>query len=470
MRTFGYALVAALLFAVGCGTEPGGMGDDDGNDIVFPYPEIPAEDQRPGDPAKGYDYLINGGYITCGLPKSIAPTGSTADRMAGRTGDNATLPYYWSAATSQEGVRVVSANCLMCHGGRINGTLVVGLGAADRDFTKDQVAQLNAAIGFVSDPTEKAELTRFRDRMAAIADYSRMLTIGVNPADSLTAALFAHRDPATLTWSDTPLIALPPVAAVPVDVPPWWRMSKKHAMFYNASGRGDHARIMMAASLLCTETVAEARMIDQAFIDVRAWIETSVEVPKWPFGAVDAALVAQGEVVFEATCAKCHGTYGADGIYPNQLVPLADVGTDAVLVQGETQFGELFVNWFAASFWGETSRLDPQLGYVAPPLDGIWATAPFLHNGSVPTIEALLDSSKRPTYWTRTFQSTDYDQATVGWKFTPLDHGQAAEPNATARAKIYDTTQIGYGNGGHTFGDDLGDEDRRAVIEYLKTL
>jgi cytochrome c5 len=468
MRTFGHALIAALVFAVGCGTEP--AGDDDGGSLVFPYPEIPAEPQRPGDPAKGYDYLINGGYVTCGLPKSIAPTGSAADRMQGRTGDNALLPYYWSAATSQEGVRVVSANCLMCHAGRINGELVVGLGAADRDFTQDQVALLDAAMGLLDDPTEKQELQRFRERMAAIAPYSRPLTIGVNPADSLTAALFSHRDPATLAWSPTPVLPLPPAVALPVDVPPWWRMSKKHSMFYNASGRGDHARIMMAASLLCTETVDEARAIDQAFVDVRAWIESSVQAPKWPFGAIDTQLAARGETVFNATCAKCHGTYGANAIYPNQLVPLADIGTDAALVEGETQFGARFTEWFAQSFWGETSRLEPHLGYVAPPLDGIWATAPYLHNGSVPTIAALLDSGSRPRYWTRTFQSTDYDPATLGWKFTELDHGHAGEPTALARVKIYDTTQLGYGNGGHTFGDDLDDGERRAVLEYLKTL
>jgi mono/diheme cytochrome c family protein len=463
MRT----LVIGLVVAMGCGTEP--ADDGGGSGIVFPYPELPEEPQRTGDPAKGYDYLINGGYVTCGLPKSISPSGAAADRMAGRTGDNATLPYYWSAATSAEGVRVVSANCLFCHASRINGTLVVGLGAADRDFTGTQVNLIDAALGLVNDPTEKAQLQRFRDRMAAIADYSRTLTVGANPADSLTAALFAHRDPTTLTWSNEPLLELPPPIAVPVDVPPWWRMNKKHAMFYNASGRGDHARIMMAASLLCTETVEEARKIDEAFVDVRAWIETGVQVPKWPF-AIDMNLATQGQAVFEATCARCHGTYGPDGVYPNQLVPLADVGTDAVLVEGESEFAERFVGWFAASFWGETSRLEPQLGYVAPPLDGIWATAPYLHNGSVPTIDALLDSSKRPRYWTRTFQSTDYDEAKLGWKFTELDHGHAGEPNAGARTKIYDTTQLGYGNGGHTFGDDLDGGDRAALLEYLKTL
>jgi hypothetical protein len=160
MRTLAFAIVIVM----GCGTEP---PTDTSTD--FPYPEIPAEPQRPGDPAKGYDYLLNGGYITCGIPRSIAPSGAINDRMAGRTGDNANLAYYFSAATSQEGVRVVNANCMFCHAGRINGQLVIGLGAADRDFTTDQVALLDVAMGLVSDSKELAVLQRFRDRAAAIA-------------------------------------------------------------------------------------------------------------------------------------------------------------------------------------------------------------------------------------------------------------------------------------------------------------
>jgi mono/diheme cytochrome c family protein len=456
--------VIVAVLAAACGTEPTTAPPIDG-----PYDEVPEEPQRPGDAAKGYDYLINGGYITCGLPKSITPAGSMADRMAGRTGDNANLPYYWSAATSQEGVRVVSANCLLCHAGKLDGQIVVGLGAHDRDFTMDQGSLVDLAGGLISDSTERQEWMRFRDRMVAIAPFQQTATIGVNPADSFTAALMAHRDPETMAWSAEPLLPLPPEVVIPVDVPPWWRMSKKNAMFYNASGRGDHARIMMAASLLCTETIAEAEVIDQAFVDVRAWIEESVEVPVWPY-AIDMNLATQGESVFAEHCSECHGTYGEDGVYPNQLVPIDVVGTDRVLVEGESEFAGRFVEWFEQSFWGETSRMEPTNGYIAPPLDGVWATAPFLHNGSVPTLEALLDSTKRPTYWTRSFLSSDYDAATAGWNYTVVDHGQAAETNQTARVRIYDTTLVGYGNGGHTFSDGLSAEDRGALLEYLKTL
>lgn len=456
-----------ILVLSACGTEPGtGAGDDT---TTPPYPEIPAEAQRAGDPVKGYDYLLNGGYVTCGLPASIAPGGAAADKIPGRTGDNAGLAYYYSAATSKEGVRVVSANCLMCHAGRINNQIVVGLGRTDVDFTKSQLPLVNVAGGLINDPTEKAEWMRFRDRVAAIDDWSKPATVGVNPADSFTATLMAHHDPVTLAWSNEPLVELPPKIVVPVDTPPWWRMNRKHAMFYTAAGRGDHARIMMAASLLCTDSVEEATAIDQAFIDVRAWIEEGLKAPTWPWD-VDMALAAKGKPVFEANCARCHGTYGDGGHYPNQLVPLDDVGTDSMLAQGETEFAGRYVDWFASSFWGQTSRMEPSQGYIAPPLDGIWATAPYFHNGSVPTLEGVLDSSRRPQYWTRTFDSSDYNQQTVGWNYTTLDHGQAAEPTVNARVKIYDTTLAGYGNGGHVFADDLSGDDKTALLEYLKTL
>jgi cytochrome c5 len=464
VRHFWFVALLLGSITVACGKDP-----DVGDDRDYPYEEVPTEQQRKGDPAKGYDFLINGGYITCGLPKSIAPTGSAADRLPGRTGDNANLPYYWSAATSQEGARVVSANCMFCHAGRINGELVVGLGAHDRDFTTDQVALIELAGGFISNQTDRAVWERFRDRTKAIAPWSRTLTVGVNPADSFTAALMAHRDPATMAWSNEPLVPLPPEVVVPVDTPPWWRMSKKSSMFYNASGRGDHARIMMAASLLCTESMEEAAQIDEAFVDVRAWISSGVKVPVWPY-AIDANLASQGSQVYEEQCADCHGTHAEGARFPNQLVPLDDVGTDPMLVQGDSEFAARFVDWFADSFWGQTSRLEPQLGYIAPPLDGIWATAPFLHNGSIPTIEALLDSTKRPTYWTRTFSSTDYDDAKAGWKYTVVDHGQATETEPAVKVRIYDTTLPGYSNAGHTFGDVMSDDERRALLEYLKTL
>src|SRR6185436_1145603 len=169
-----------------------------------------------------------------------------------------------------------------------------------------------------------------------------------------------------------PALPVPPPADLPVDVPPWWRMAKKNAMFYVSAGRGDHARHMMTASILCISSVAEAQAIDAYFGDVRAYI-ASIEPPKYPF-AIDATKAARGRTVFEATCSRCHGTYGSTATYPNRLISLPEIGTDALLASGTAQFAAPFVAWHKDSFFGQTARLDPQAGYVAPPLDGVWAT------------------------------------------------------------------------------------------------
>jgi hypothetical protein len=244
-------------------------------------------------------------------------------------------------------------------------------------------------------------------------------------------------------------------------------MKKKNAMFYDGSGRGDQTRHMMLASSLCTDTVAEANAIYDYFADVRAFI-TSVEPPKYPF-AIDGALAASGQKVFEASCSGCHGTYGDKPTYPNLLIPLEVIATDAAILAVGYDKGPL-VDWLNGSVYGTDAPYVPGEGYVAPPLDGIWATAPFLHNGSVPTVAALLDSQSRPDFWSRTFDDTDYDQKALGWNHQVLAAGQAAEGDPKKRALIYDTKLPGYANVGHNFGDELTAAQRTAVIEYLKTL
>jgi mono/diheme cytochrome c family protein len=432
---------------------------------------IPASEQREGDPAEGYRVLLNEGYVGCGLPRSaysmVVGPAPAEYRLSGRTGFNETLPYDMNAFSTESGVEVVASNCLTCHAGMIGDQVVIGLGDANRDFTFDASRAADLAGLVINDPLERAEWTKWAGRMRATAPYIQAKTIGVNPADNLGLILFAHHDQETLAWSDTPLLEPPPREVVAIDTPPWWRMKKKNAMFYSAAGRGDHARIMMTASVLCVDSVNHAGFIDTWFPHVRAYI-SSLEAPPYP-ETIDPPLAERGRAVFERTCARCHGTYGENETYPNLLISLEEVGTDPVFALGAIET-ERFSAWFNGSFYGELSQLEPARGYVAPPLDGIWITAPFLHNGSVPNIEALLDSSKRPAYFARTYVSTDYLPSEMGWRFTELSHGQADEPNAEQRKRIYDTTLPGMGNGGHTFGDALSTEERREVIEYLKTL
>ena len=438
-----------------------------------PVGPVPAEPQRAGDPEAGLAALLNNPYISCGPPynaykKTAAPTPAT-HQLPERRGLNAELPYNLTYFQTKDGVELVTSNCLSCHAGFFDGELIIGLGNENLDFTTDLSARAEALGAYVSGTAETTEWTRWADRMAAVAAYVRTDTVGPNPAIDLTWALVAHRDPETLTWSEQPLMQPPPESVLPVSMPPWWHMQKKHAMFYTTAGRGDHARHMILGTVFCADSVAEARAIDTYAPDIRAYI-AGLEAPDYPFD-VDQDLAAQGRAVFENTCSGCHGTYGEDWTYPNLVIALQEIGTDPALARtGMDGSDDRFMRWVSESFYGELSRLAPAPGYIAPPLDGVWATAPYLHNGSVPTIEGLLDSPKRPTYWTRAFDSRDFNQETLGWNYTELAAGKDAEPDSDQRKRIYDTTRHGYSNAGHLFGDGLTVEERRQVMEYLKTL
>ncbi|RYE00865.1 MAG: hypothetical protein EOP50_03010 [Sphingobacteriales bacterium] len=123
------------------------------------------------------------------------------------------------------------------------------------------------------------------------------------------------------------------------------------------------------------------------------------------------------------------------------------------------------MDWFNRSWFRQgdhPAELSPSNGYVAPPLDGIWVTAPYLHNGSVPSLEALLNSPARPRYWSRDFKRPQYNYGSPGWVYK--------EESAGGKGDTYNTDLPGYSNRGHYFGDALSTEQRKAVIEYLKTL
>jgi len=102
-----------------------------------------------------------------------------------------------------------------------------------------------------------------------------------------------------------------------------------------------------------------------------------------------------------------------------------------------------------------------QGGYVARPLVGLWLLGPYLHNGSVPTLwDLLAPQEQRPGIFFRGYDVLDLDR--VGFASTGAE--------AAANGFRFDTSLRGNGNNGHVYGSDLGEQDRRALLEYLKTL
>jgi hypothetical protein len=251
---------------------------------------------------------------------------------------------------------------------------------------------------------------------------------------------------------------------------------------------------------------------------------TGLVAPRWPAGlpAIDQAKASRGNGLYAQLCAGCHlpapntaafwdAKYWQPALPPPvsaryldlPLIPISEIGTDPAEATGlanrkVTSFGFLGIQSqeygralgdvvaAVAQRWydGQTPPLSPAeqdafngsrpngirapLSYRTRPLDGIWATPPYLHNGSVPNLYALLSpASERPvTFW---LGSRNYDPVQVGYETGAIDGGF-----------LLDTRKPGNSNKGHEFDDKpagngvigrrLSPAERLDLIEYLKTL
>lgn len=432
-----------------------------------PVPIPPSKQRTGGDPQQGYTYLVTGDYIKGGIPLNIFMFGAMGQKKyLGREGINKNIPHGYTAITASNGEVLVAPNCLQCHAQVFEDQLIMGLGNSLVDFTKNE--RINASnfdmlekILKANAPKQYEAASSFITVSKSIAPYLFMEAKGVNMADRLATVLAAHRDPVTFKWNPDKMMSLPE-QAIPTDTPPWWLLKKKNAMFYNGFGRGDFGKFLMASNLLTVNDTSESRSVDEHMPDVLVYIY-SLQPPKYP-KPIDGELATKGKAIFEQTCSDCHGTYGTNGSYPNLLIPKSIIQTDSLLFKANYSNPQ-FISWFNKSWFttgDHPAQLVPFNGYIAPPLDGIWVTAPYLHNASVPNLDALLNSKLRPKYWSRNFDNPEYDYDKIGWKYKVEE-----KPGNTS---VYNTTLPGYGNYGHYFGDALSDAERKAVIEYLKTL
>ncbi len=352
-------------------------------------------------------------------------------------------------------VKGLGIDCLTCHGGSLFGKSYVGLGNTALDV-HSLFEELSAVSGNpVKNPFHFSQ-ARGTSEAGAFAVYLLGMRKPDLSLDPNYRNLGLHDDGVE-------------------DVPAWWLLKKKSTMYYVGATDARSVRSIMQFMMHPLTVPKDFDNAEPAFRDIQRYLLT-LEPPKYPY-AVDAEKVREGRKVFNDNCAKCHGTYGDKPTYPNKIIPLDVIGTDRKRYDNiGIKFGEAYnASWFAQEASGDGARpgmpVAQTAGYQAPPLDGIWATAPYFHNGSVPTLEGVLNSKARPKVFTRSFRTgeDDYDRAKVGWKVSEVPPPSAKLPGIERR-KIYDTTQPGRGNGGHTFGDDLTPADRGAVIEYLKTL
>src|SRR5208337_1170038 len=197
---------------------------------------------------------------------------------------------------------------------------------------------------------------------------------------------------------------LPPVMPLSLcknlceDVPAWWHFRKKKTIYHLGVADSRSVRTLMPFLLIPGNSAESIKEREPDFADIRAYL-LSLEPPRYPY-AIDRALAEQGKAIFEHNCGRCHGSYGAEDRYPNKLVPLDVIGSDDTLAHAFAPEGvaHYLESWFAREHGpaGEPYHGLGGGGYQAPPLDGIWATAPYLHNGSVPTIYHVLKSGERP--------------------------------------------------------------------------
>ena len=181
------------------------------------------------------------------------------------------------------------------------------------------------------------------------------------------------------------------------------------------------------------------------------------EPPAYPL-PIDDRLAQQGQPIFEQNCATCHA-FGGDRT--GTLIPQEEVGTDRHRLDMWTAAAAEAYNDFAKGYPFKFNNLRKTDGYLSVALDGLWLRAPYLHNGSVPTLEDLLaPPAQRPPVFYRGFDVLDSEK--VGF----VSQGDEAQYWGFK----LDTSETGNSNQGHLYGTDLPSQDKTALIEYLKTL
>jgi hypothetical protein len=208
--------------------------------------------------------------------------------------------------------------------------------------------------------------------------------------------------------------------------------------------------------------------------DVVDFLDEGYVAPRFP-GAIDRDEAAAGAAVYAARCASCHGRYApaGDGYrlveFPNRIVPADVIDTDPVRAAAVSDDVEAL---FRDTALAARLRARRTGGYVATPLGALWATAPYLHNNSVPTLWHLMHPAERPARFEVGGHKLDF--ARMGIAGETAADGVYRYPRGYrpwSLAEVYDTRLPGRSNAGHEEPfDDMSEGDKDVLLEFLKEL
>jgi hypothetical protein len=235
-----------------------------------------------------------------------------------------------------------------------------------------------------------------------------------------------------------------------------WNVDQRTWVHWDGNTRSPIARDLLASLGLGAPMHGKHGDLDFAMVKRQTDLSEKIRPPRYPF-AIDETAAKRGAPLFEANCNSCHGGPEDDG----RLHSVAEVGTDPHRAEMFTQKLADGFNKFLAELEAEGYQPPKESGvrstgkYWAATLAGVWARSPYLHNGSVRTMQQLLTT---PADRAKTFHrgSRVYDERNLGY----TDEGVYA----------LDTAASGNSNSGHDYGTKLSSDEKRDLIEYLKTL
>lgn len=238
------------------------------------------------------------------------------------------------------------------------------------------------------------------------------------------------------------------------DLPQIWNQAPRSKLWLHWDGNnGDIHERNYAAAMAIGATPDS--VIQASFDQVTNYLWT-LKPPPYPF-PIDRAAAERGQRIYARECARCHAFEGQD---VGKVTSASEIGTDPHRLESFTQalvddFHEIDLPPFKFGSYRKTQ------GYSNLPIDGIWARAPYLHHGAVPSLrELLLPPERRSQVFYRGYNV--YDPVNVGY----VSQG----PEAERIGFKYDTRVPGNANTGHLYGTQLSDPDRNDLLEFLKTL